>query len=422
MSVDIASGTEKVGRYLATGIDIERASSRVLALVGPLADISEKYMAAVLAEAAECVPTARLALDPRPASRSWSYRRRDWREVIVRRHDLDTADLGQLLTDIGNRPGDRLPLEVVICGDYLIVDYSHALGDGKLGAMLLALLGNDGALRPESLAPSIPRHAPWKALIRHFAMHPSRARDVMRLRKTNQQALAKVGDLRAENWESARRGMTAYMEPATVAEFRSWSAPRFPDSSSASLTVALLAESLRTHGVVVDEHVTILVDCRRYFEPQYQAGHGNFAVGIPILVPAGSSPTDVRRQMREAIESGRPLARLGVAELKARLGRPEVPAPAEQADVPDRVRLTVSDLGRLTVVENLHWKAKAQPPRVAAYVETDGPDAVDVEVTELLGGRTFTASYCSEMLASSTIEAAFKRMCDDPFAVLRSLE
>ncbi|MDX1887051.1 hypothetical protein [Mycolicibacterium sp. 120270] len=314
---------------------------------------------------------------------------------------------------------------MLICGNYLVVDYSHALGDGLLGAVLLALLGGADGVHPAMLAKDLPKWAIWTAALRHFVLNPVNALRVLSLRRTNNEVVQPTGANRIADWESARCGFTALIEPATLAELRSWASRRYPGMSCASLTVALLAAALRDEGIEVDERVTVLVDCRRYLAARHRESQGNLAAGIPIRVPAGSSPLDVRRQMRKAIEARRPFARLVIAEVKARLMGGSMAADrrpgADDVDVPDRVRLTVSDLGRLRILEGLRWKTNAQLPSASAYVETDGPDAIDIEVTELLGAQSVTASFCSKMIPPSVIATAFKRMCDDPFGVLESL-
>lgn len=423
--MDIGLGAKRSRRYRATAVDVERASSRVLAVVGPLAEIDDEHICAVLAGATDCSPPTRVGLVPRSDTPLWNYESRDWRKAVTHRADLDTTNLGELVTQVHSRPGTRKPLEVLICGNYLVVDYSHALGDGLLGAVLLALLGGADGVHPAMLAKDLSKWAIWTAALRHFVLNPVNALRVLSLRRTNNEVVQPTGANRIADWESARCGFTALIEPATLAELRSWASRRYPGMSCASLTVALLAAALRDEGIEVDERVTVLVDCRRYLAARHRESQGNLAAGIPIRVPAGSSPLDVRRQMRKAIEARRPFARLVIAEVKARLMGGSMAADrrpgADDVDVPDRVRLTVSDLGRLRILEGLRWKTNAQLPSASAYVETDGPDAIDIEVTELLGAQSVTASFCSKMIPPSVIATAFKRMCDDPFGVLESL-
>ncbi|MGV0835523.1 hypothetical protein [Mycolicibacterium thermoresistibile] len=398
---------------------MELASSRVLALVGPVADLSVDRICAVLEEAAASSPTAHITLWPTTDHRRWNYRSRDWRQLVSVRPDLDTGDLSRLLIEVRHRPGVRAPLEVLICGDYLVVDYSHGLGDGTLGALLPAvLLGYDAGAT--ALSARLPRWAPVPALLRHFALRPRRVGQLMRMRRSGPPAHAVHPTRCITDWESARRSVTAYMDAGAVAELRAWTSVHCPDATNAAVTLTLLTAALRSAGVPLDEEITVLVDCRRYLGPENRGRHGNFAVGIPIHAPPGCAPDSIATQLRAAIESGRPLARLCVAELKARLDRSGPPRRTRHVDVGDRVRLTVSDLGRLTLFDHVRWRSGGAPPQAIAYVEPDGPDAIDLEVAELLGARTFTASFCAKMVDPTVLETAFRRMCEDPVGILRA--
>ena len=87
--------------------------------------------------------------------------------------------------------------------------------------------------------------------------------------------------------------------------------------------------------------------------------------------------------------------------------------------VPDRLRVAVSDLGRLGMFGHTDW-ALGAPPQVAAYLEPAGPDAASLLVSELAGGRTFTASFCGAMVDPAVVTRALDLMCDDPVATLQT--
>lgn len=409
-------------RYWATACDSEQAQARVISILGPIAGLSADNVRAMLAEAVRSSPHARISLAPRTDSRLWRFDAVDPHDAVEMRSDLDTADLGRLLTEISNRPGGRQPLEVLICGEYLTVDYSHGLGDGRLGATLTTSLAErEIDACAASVSRSLPRRAVWAAIWRNFVLHPSRAMDVVRLRKGSQTP-TDGGELRRiDEWRSARRCVSAYMDRATVSGLRSWASDRYPGASAASVTVALWAAALRAEGQRVDDRVMILVDCRRYFAPKHRHGHGNFASGVPILVPHGSSPFDVAGQVRRVTDACWPLARLGIGEVKTRPLRLKVAAAPTEFHVPDRIRLSISDVGKVPVHEDLAWVPGGRPPQASAYIEPDGPDAVALLVTEVLGTRTFTVSFCDRVVEPSVVDNALKRMCDDPVGLLQAL-
>jgi len=85
--------------------------------------------------------------------------------------------------------------------------------------------------------------------------------------------------------------------------------------------------------------------------------------------------------------------------------------------VPDRLRLAVSDLGRLSLFDDVPFNDR-RPPQLVAFLEPDGADAATLLVAELAGGRTLTASFCSQMIEADTMARVLKRMCDDPVGLL----
>ena len=406
--------------YRPTALDRALSAERTIAVVGPVAGIDEKLVRANLRAVLADAPEARIALAPRPGVRSWRYRSDMAEQAVVRRCPVDANDLGDLLTQIGAQ-ADRGPLDVYVCDDYLAVDYSHGIGDGQLGLTLLAVLSADvDPERAGTLANGLPRNAVWTALRRHYGAHPGSARDFLRLRKRNRQAAVgpDVGHREIRTSDLSKQSRAAHMNPTCVTALRTWARSHADGASSASVTVALWIAALRGEGVSVDDRITMLVNCRRYLDPSHQLEQGNFAVALPLWLPQPQTPATISTAIREVIESGWPIAILGMAELKAMIARGAEEPPAETLTVPDRLRVAVSDLGRLGMFDHTDW-ATGAPPQVAAYLEPAGPDATSLLVSELAGGRTFTASFCGAMVEPAVIERALHRMCDDPVGTLQ---
>ncbi|OMC29724.1 hypothetical protein A5740_17265 [Mycobacterium sp. GA-1841] len=414
-------------RYRASALDRSLAASRIVAVVGPVADLQEDVIAAKLSEAVSCSATPRIALAP-SAGAQWDYRVIDWSSAVHTRPDLSGADLGALLNAVRGWAGDHPPIEVAICGDYLLVDYSHGLGDGRLGLALLSVLaGEPNVAAAQSLAKSLTPNALGHALRRQFAARPAQAVKMLSTRKLNKAAVSDTDDAastrRISRWRHHRRTVTGYLHPRECAELRARAKSRFPESTRASITIALLMAALHAEGIRVADQVAVLVDCRRYLPAKAQDGYGNFAVAVPIVMPPNPTPTEVAQRVRTVTESGWPVAVLGLAELKAMIRRGGAPAPADPTDpveVPDRIRLSVSDLGKLTMFDQLNWVG-GSPPQVSAYIEPDGPDAVTVLVDELAGGQTLAASFCDQMVDPAVMQRALDRLCADPVAVLSTL-
>lgn len=407
-------------RYRSSVLDRALTPSRTVAAVGPVRDLEVTRAAAVLAAAARH-PAPHLALDPRADETRWHYRT-DIDRQVTRRDDIPTADIGALLTSI-RRETPRRPLGATLCGDYVTVDYSHGIGDGQLGTSLLAALSGDvGEQRCRTLALGLPEHAVRSAAWRHFRRHPRAVRDVAALRARHKaDGAGQRPTKEIAGWQEHNLTLTGYMPPEAVGALRAWAKASTPGATTASVTVAHWMAALRDVGADVDDHVQILMNCRRYLDARHHPAQGNFAVAMPMLLPPSGSPAEIAALTRRVFDSGWPLTVLLAAEVKALLGRGgavgDATAPGRY-DAAGRIRVSVSDLGRLTMFEHASWVPGGPPPQLAAYLEPDGPDAVTLLVSELAGGRTFTATFCAAVVDPDLVGRALHRMCTDPLATL----
>lgn len=414
--------------YASTQLDRTFAPARSIAVVGPTTGVDADAVRAALTAARAAAPTSRIGLDPRADERRWAYRDDIAGGVAVtERPDLPTDDLGELMNRIRHRDGDRLPVEIVLCGDYVAIDYSHGVGDGQFGVLLLAVAAADpdGRLAP-TLAPALPADATRRALWRHFRENPGAVQQLRRVRAEHARPDAVDDGLPTrtiENWTSTKTCRAEYMAPEVSAALEAWAREHAPGATAASLTVALVNAALRAERLRVDDHVMILFNCRRYLAEEDRNGHGNFAIGIPVRLGAGATPDLVATAMKDVIDSGWPLAVLGVAEAKSALTRHRrAPSMDDGAPitVPDRVRLAVSDLGNLTsLYRHLDFVGDGRPAQMTATLEPDGPDGITVLVSRLNKGRTLAASFSAAMIDPDTVTRALRRVCTDPVALLR---
>lgn len=409
--------------YRSTALDRALAPARTVVVVGPVAGLDEEAMRAVLRTAQNSSPTPRIALEPRTDSRVWGYGDQLDKRVATR-DDLDTSDLGRLVTEIRRTVEPDGSLQVLICGDYVVVSYSHGVADGQLGVLLPAMLTTGDTASAPSVARGLEPSAIWTALWKHYRANPTALKHFWNLRKEHKVATPGGRQRRIRDWRASTVSFSAYLEPDELNRLRRWAKTTWPAATSASITVAMWLAALRDEGVEVDDKVMILMNCRRYLDPEYAALHGNFAVGIPLRLPGCPSPETVAAVTRSVIDSGWPIAILGMAEIKARKPGSKDPAPDEPSDgvvVGDRIRAAVSDVGRLRGYESHPWVPGSRPPQLSAYLEPDGPDAVPLLVSELAGGQTLTASYCTQMVEPGVIESAVRRMCSDPIGLLETM-
>lgn len=411
--------------YRSTALDRVFADTRIVTAIGPVRGLDIERTRRTLTAAEHVDAEPHIALEPRSDARRWRYRSNIAGDNVTS-SSSGTEDLGQMLTDIRSRQGARGPLEVVVFDDHLAIDYSHGIGDGQIGVLMLAAFCDDadGSLVP-GLAAGLPPSTTWKALWRHYSRHPKTLADFWSLRARHRQAPSGGAGprRRIEHWEAGKVSRAGYMSKADVDELKNWTAENLPGATAASISIALWSAALRAESVDVDDHIMVLFNSRRYLDPAQQGAHGNFAVGIPLHLPADTTPVEITASMREVIESGWPIAVLGMSHLRDVASRIRPSAPSQDknsvVEVPETLRLAVSDLGKVRVFDHLDWADDGRPPQMAASLEPDGPDGCTMLIAEIAGGRTYTASFCSKMVDVAVMDAALRRMCEDPVALLR---
>ena len=242
--------------YRSTALDRVFADTRIVTAVGPVRGLDIERTRRTLTAAEHVDAEPHIALEPRSDARRWRYRSNIAGDNVTTSSG-GTEDLGQMLTDIRSRQGARGPLEVVVFDDHLAIDYSHGIGDGQIGVLMLAAFCDDadGSLVP-GLAAGLPPSTTWKALWRHYSRHPKTLADFWSLRARHRRA-ADGGSgprRRIENWEAGKVSRAGYMSKAHVDELKNWTAENLPGATAASISIALWSAALRAESVDVDEH------------------------------------------------------------------------------------------------------------------------------------------------------------------------
>ncbi|AFR50303.1 hypothetical protein [Gordonia sp. KTR9] len=409
------------GLQRASVLDRALATSRTISVTGPMAPLDLDVIRSRLARA--WTPNSRLSLVPDPASAAWAHDV-ETRPQVCKRPDLADLPVGDIMTHLRNRPEPLPRLEVLVCGQWLVIDHTHGMGDGRLGVEQIAGVASRHEFpMTERFERSLPSAAAWQALRRHVLRHPRRLRDIVRLRAANAAPPTDAPLRTITDWRSTRCAVTAAMRPCQTAELKRAIADTGVRMSSAAVTVGLWRAALAAQGVPLDDRTQILFDCRRYLDAEHAEDHGNFAVGIPLLFPPDATPMEIGDRIRAVAESGWPAAILAAGELRMRL-RPSTPGEGtvpSRVEVPDRLRLSVSDLGRVGIFGDLPWEPASASHHLFAYVEPDGPDAASMLVSEIDGSRSFTTTFCSDFVGRPVIEAALDHLCEDPVSLLDRL-
>ncbi len=136
----------------ASSRDLMRSGSRMITAIGPvrLPSIGEiRDTLTVLAHAGgRHTP---IGLVPTTESRRWEHRPQDFLGNVQQLGPCTREDVPRLLTGLARAGASVYPLNVAVAGDFLLLDISHGLGDGRLALSLVRAVagGRSGTPVPE---------------------------------------------------------------------------------------------------------------------------------------------------------------------------------------------------------------------------------------------------------------------------------
>src|SRR5262245_43647812 len=147
---------ERRRSYRSTELDRALAPARTIVTVGPIEPPSVDRIRQLLRDIEAQGADARLTLVPEADQRWWRRVADVADRAVLSLPRAHTADQARLVTEIRTRRGHRGPVEVLVCPDHLVMDYSHGVGDGQFGLLGLAILAADDDSRTALLADGLP--------------------------------------------------------------------------------------------------------------------------------------------------------------------------------------------------------------------------------------------------------------------------
>ncbi|MGV8872412.1 MAG: hypothetical protein ACOH2Q_07800 [Rhodococcus sp. (in: high G+C Gram-positive bacteria)] len=403
-------------------------NSRYIGVAGPARRLNADAVRSTLQSLADSGTHTRIGLVPRHGTVSWDVSESLGAEAVrVVEPSSTPGDLESAIADVRRRDGERLPLEVTICGEYLFIDTAHGLSDGKLFVDLVeALHLNDihGAsawsLGPES------RSVIPKTLLRWFVFHPLRLRDGWRALKgiqaLKQQALTEVAQVENSEmvpWSPSPTVVIRQSTAASEAAVSAWRKKNAPSAGAATVALWLVRCAMERVGLQSTPAATIAINCRRYLNAKTTV-NGNFAVGLDVAI-SGTRPIEPQARVLDAVyTSGLPLAVLGLVSASMRVKPATDRTAVDQVLRNPKVKLMYSDLGRPPSWARVPWVA-GEGNHFAGLLDPSAPDAVTVMCGVVGKERTYSVSFHDNVFERAKIEQAMDLIVNDPLLLLESV-
>lgn len=356
---------------------------------------------------------------PSPQSSRWQYRPRQFLSGIDEYRPCTKKDVPRLLMQLARSNSREAPLRIGVAGDYLFLDISHGLGDGRLALQLMGALAADGS---EATVPDWARRRDARvpivrALAGQYSFAPQRLVQLVRTRT----GVGEGGpsDAAPVPWTRSPGVVVASSVPGMVDRLREWRDRMMPGASVSALLFAAISESLRRRALAIDHHVGVIFDCRRYL-PNGVAVNGNFVAGVGLDLADPGDARELSAAIRQATHLGRPLASLALSAAKFnrdfRMGNAYPVAKSVAAE--PRAKLVFSDMGEATPLAGLRWTDVPGRRFCNAISEPAAPDEVVFTFVHRGAELDVTASSHDNVFDSALVDAALMDALRDPVSLL----
>ncbi|MBV8928020.1 MAG: hypothetical protein JO152_02705 [Mycobacteriaceae bacterium] len=184
--------------------------------------------------------------------------------------------------------------------------------------------------------------------------------------------------------------------------------------SPASIVFAALAAQIRSHGIDVQDSVTVMFDCRRYL-PSASRVYGNFVSGVDLAVGDPGEPSQLDAAITAAAACGRPLAAALLSAYRFRRRYRSGHGYVEATCVPrrPRARLVFSHVGDVFANSPM-WSGEPSERFYDAINESKDPEAIVFTVTRRGTGIDITASFHDNVFSRDVVQAALDCVVQQP--------
>lgn len=416
--------------YTVHETDVGMAGNWTVVAFGPIDHGGVDGVRRALSSVMTVGPTARIGLVPNSNSRSWTY---DPERVLravragtaITAADYDTEMAHMLAT---HDPSE--PIAITLHGDHALFYLDHGIGDGQMTINLSHLIADSAARAGEvpawASAPAS-RHPLMHAALRHFGTDPRRVHALLRARRASPTptigcVLERTPPDSDETQPTPRSvvSVSASASVETTNELSRWRDAHLPGVSISVLFFATLNIALRAEGVPADDVSTILFNVRRYL-PSDRTTLANLSAGIDITLLDATDPVLLGTQWRATIASGRPISNLMLVSVKSKLGRRRHSRALTHAApaAPSTVRVTLSDMGRHPVLEDIAFRGNGLGS-YTAMVSPASENHITLVTARLHGAIRVAASFHASSVDSAAIARALDSACATPIELLES--
>lgn len=398
------SGIETVR---VAALDVAHSHRRSTVVVGPLrlppvAELNERFDAM-----ARHGVSTRLSLEPSVTSSRWRLAASETPAVVETPPLPADGDPTELVARVRSAH-DQRGVAIITAGDYLAIDFSHGLGEVFfIHSLLDSMLGANDPAHPATWSRYRHRLSPLLvATARTFVGNPRRIADLAALQRNRTRPPAPPASTEPPR-PSTPTTRSIGLPADVVAGVRRYRDAALPGVSLVALFTHALWSALAEAGVTMDPIVKVPFDARRYLPPGRDT-LATFSAGLDFQIAGG--PAQLTAAMKQAAQSGRPVANLmlGTVAARRRMWRRSGDQPRPG---PAPIQLLHSNVGDIPRTDSWPFLERSGARLLVASDPAD-TNAITVTSATTLGNMWFTAEFHSSAMNPESVAAALRSVAE----------
>lgn len=393
-------------------LDVQHSNRRSAVVVGPVRLPSLDELTTRFLSMAAVGPETRVGLEPSTTSTRWRYAPQAVGGAVAETALPAGADPITLLSTLRRGPGG---IHVLAAADYLVIDFSHGLGEiPLLHTVIDVLFGNANPADRHLWKPYRQGTRPLlTAAIRAIGLGPQQLLPLWRQHRRNvgtplKYAEADIQDVADVAPSPATR--VARISTSDVAELRAQRDSMLPGVSMFAIYTHALYEALAEAGFDIDATITLPFDVRRYLPPG-QDTLASFSAGLDFMLDREAGPRRLHAQMAAANSMARPVANLIAGTFKTRAAMRSGHTETWSVPARPRMRLLHSSIG--TIPRSGQWPF-TDPAEARVLVASDpaGPGGVTVTTSSVTGALWLTAEFHDSLFDAGRVGFALDSVAE----------
>ncbi len=372
-------------------------------LVGPLANMDDsRAIRNRLQVIASQGPQNRIGLIPDPSDTRWEFDRTTEAFVVTEGPAPDMTDPARVIVDFPFPRSRPAPMHIHLAAPWLLLEFDHGLGGGRLISKLIAAITSDSPGYAEPRASTVCTRPGLRAFV-----HEVRENPVAMLHALSEMGRRPNRPVANGSFTESRQLVYARSDVHFLDKLRARRDTTSPTVTTLACVVSSALKSLESVGIRAEPYVGVLVDLNRHLPPEVEA-LSNFQGVAPIAVSPPFGAVPIATALAEYTSGCRTLVRFGLANGRDML-RSGISHDVQRCEN-RTATLTVSDHGE-SASRTIQWRS-ASDGLFLALAPLGSSNQISLVMGRVGSQLHLSASFFGSQFDRTLVESALSRVVD----------